>query len=64
VFAGTGTSGREEVIRKGGRREKECVYMNVNTKMIPVETIPGIRTGGIKENGRGNQFKYHIFDTL
>jgi predicted RNA-binding protein YlqC (UPF0109 family) len=33
----------EEVMGKGGRRVntvKECVYMYVNAKMIPVETIP------------------------
>jgi hypothetical protein len=37
--------------------------MYVNTKMIPVETIPGIRRG-IKESGRGGEFKYDIVDTL
>jgi hypothetical protein len=32
--------------------------------MIPVETIPGMGGGGIKENvGRG-EFKYDIFDIL
>jgi hypothetical protein len=36
----------------------------MNTKIIPVETIPGIRGGRIKENGRGDKFKYDIFDTL
>jgi hypothetical protein len=39
--------------------------MYVNAKMIPVETVPGIRGGGqIKESGRGGEFKYDIFDTL
>jgi hypothetical protein len=32
--------------------------------MISVETIPGMRRGGIKENGRGDELKYDIFDTL
>jgi hypothetical protein len=27
--------------------------MYVNVKMIPVETIPGMGGGGIKENDRG-----------
>jgi hypothetical protein len=32
--------------------------------MIPVETVPGIKGGGMKEsNGRG-ELKYDIFDTL
>jgi hypothetical protein len=38
--------------------------MYVNAKMIPVETTPGIREGGYKGNGRGNEFMYDIFDTL
>jgi hypothetical protein len=38
--------------------------MFVNGKMIPVETIPGIRGGDIKENGGGGEFKYDIFDIL
>jgi hypothetical protein len=33
-------------------------------KKIPVETIPGMGEGGIKENGRGGEFKYDIFDIL
>jgi hypothetical protein len=31
--------------------------------MIPVETTSGMG-GGIKENGRGGEFKYDILDTL
>jgi hypothetical protein len=27
-----------------------CMYMNVNGKMRPVETIPGMEGGRIKEN--------------
>jgi hypothetical protein len=36
----------------------------VNGKMIPVETVPGMGGGGIKENGRGGEFKYDISDIL
>jgi hypothetical protein len=32
---------------------KYCVHMYVNGKMIPVETIPGMGGGRIKENGGG-----------
>jgi hypothetical protein len=35
----------------------------VNAKMTPVETIPRIGGGGIKETGGGGEFKYDIFDT-
>jgi hypothetical protein len=35
--------------------------MCVNGKMIPVETIPGMQQGWIKENGEGAEFKYDIF---
>jgi hypothetical protein len=38
--------------------------MYVNAKMIPVQTIPGIGGGGIKESCGGGEFKYDIFDTL
>jgi hypothetical protein len=38
--------------------------MNVNAKMIHVETIPGIRRGWIKKSREGGEFKYGIFDTL
>jgi hypothetical protein len=33
--------------------------MYVNGKIIPVETIPGMR--GMKENSGGGEFKYDIF---
>jgi hypothetical protein len=33
--------------------------MFVNGKMIPIKTTPGI-----KKNGRGDEFKYDIFDIL
>jgi hypothetical protein len=32
--------------------------------MIPVETIPGMRGGRIKENGGGDELKYDIFAIL
>jgi hypothetical protein len=32
--------------------------------MIHVETILGIRGGGIKESHGGGEFKYNIFDIL
>jgi hypothetical protein len=35
-----------------------------NAKMIPLETVPGIKGGGIKERGGVGEFKYDIFDTL
>jgi hypothetical protein len=38
--------------------------MYVNVKMIPVETVLGIREVGIKESSREGEFKYDIFDTL
>jgi hypothetical protein len=38
--------------------------MYVNAKMMPVETIPAIRRGGMKEISGVGKFKYDIFDTL
>jgi hypothetical protein len=38
--------------------------MHVNAKMIPVETVPGIRGGRIKDSSEWGEFKYDIFDTL
>jgi hypothetical protein len=38
--------------------------MYINAKMIPVETVPGIRGGGMKESSGGGKLKYDIFDTL
>jgi hypothetical protein len=32
--------------------------------MTPVETVPGIRGGGMKENSGGGEFNCDIFDTL
>jgi hypothetical protein len=36
----------------------------VNAKIIPVETVPGIGGGEIKESCRGGEFKYDVFDIL
>jgi hypothetical protein len=30
----------------------------------PVESVPGIRGGVIKESGGGGEIKYDIFDTI
>jgi hypothetical protein len=38
--------------------------MYVNGKMKPVETIPGMGGGEIKENSRRDELKYDIFYTL
>jgi hypothetical protein len=34
--------------------------MYINGRMRPVETIPGIRGRGIKENDGGGEFNYDI----
>jgi hypothetical protein len=41
-----------------------CVSSNLNGKRRPVQTTPGMVEGGIKENDRGGEFKYDIFDIL
>jgi hypothetical protein len=49
------------------RQEKDinyCTHMYVKGKMRPVETIPGMVRGGIKENRGGGEFKYDIFVIL
>jgi hypothetical protein len=38
--------------------------MCVNGEMRPVETIPGMGVGRIKENDGGGEFKYDIFVIL
>jgi hypothetical protein len=38
--------------------------MHVNAKMIPAETILGIRGEGIKESSGGGELKHDIFDIL
>jgi hypothetical protein len=32
--------------------------------MIPIETVPEIGAGRMKESSGGSEFKYDIFDTL
>jgi hypothetical protein len=45
-----GRGGRE----KGKRmNEVQIIYTHVNTKMIPVETVPGIGGRGMKESSGG-----------
>jgi hypothetical protein len=38
--------------------------MDVNAKVIPVETIPGMGGWEIKQSRGKGEFKYDIFDTL
>jgi hypothetical protein len=38
--------------------------MNVNAKMIPVETIPGIWGDRMKDGSGRGEFKYDISDIL
>jgi hypothetical protein len=38
--------------------------MYINAKMIPVEAVPGIRRGGMKESSGESDFKYDVFDTF
>jgi hypothetical protein len=40
------------------------MHVYVNAKMIPVETVPGIRGGVMGERSGEGEFKYDIFDTL
>jgi hypothetical protein len=43
---------------------QKFVHIYVNTKVIPIESIPGMERGVIKEIGGGCEFNYDIFDTL
>jgi hypothetical protein len=38
--------------------------MYVNSKVIPVETIPQMGEGETKESDGGSEFKYDVFDTF
>jgi hypothetical protein len=64
---GVGTSGRGRRWGKGCGRvnilQILCTHVCIR-RMIPVETIPGIGEGGIKEKGGGSEFRYDIFDIL
>jgi hypothetical protein len=57
-----------EEVRKGRERLNTVqilyIHMYVNGEVIPIETIPGMVAGGIKENNGGGEFKYDIFDIL
>jgi hypothetical protein len=53
----------------GGRMDWGEVALTVYThvskcKMIHVETVGGLREGGMKESSGESEFKYDIFDTL
>jgi hypothetical protein len=52
---GVGTSGRGDIRKRSRRMNVVKCYPLVyeNGKMRPVETIPGMRRGGIKENDGG-----------
>jgi hypothetical protein len=43
---------------------KYCAHVYGNGKMIPVEIVPGMEGWAVKENDRGGDFKYDIFDKL
>jgi hypothetical protein len=52
-----------EDIRKGCGRVNMVEYytlMNENGKLRPVETIPGLGEGGVKESDGGDEFNYDI----
>jgi hypothetical protein len=59
---GGGESG--ERLQEGKLCCKYCIHMYINGKMIPVETVPGMGAGRIKENDRGGEFKCDIFGKL
>jgi hypothetical protein len=53
----------------GGERDRrmnmmQIMYIYMNVKMIPAETVAGIRGGGMKEISRRGEFKYDTLDTL
>jgi hypothetical protein len=48
---------------KGEYSANTVVNMHVNGKMIHVESVPGMREL-VKDNDRGGEFKYDIFDIL
>jgi hypothetical protein len=43
---------------------KQCVYVRVNGKMRPVETMPGMGVGRNKGEWWGGELKYDKFDVL
>jgi hypothetical protein len=38
---------------RGGKGVYTYIHMYINAKMIPVETVPGIQRGEMKESGQG-----------
>jgi hypothetical protein len=48
---------------EGKYSAKYCVYICVNGKMRPAETISG-KGWGMKENDGRGEFKYDLFDIL
>jgi hypothetical protein len=38
--------------------------MYANAKVIPIQAVPEIRRGWVKESSGGGEFKYDTFDTL
>jgi hypothetical protein len=52
---------------KGGRRVnmvQKSIHTYVNAKMITIKGTLGIRGKRMKENDRGGEFMYDIFDIL
>jgi hypothetical protein len=48
------TSGREEVVQTKGRKLntlQKCIHKYINSKMISIETTPGMGGGKINESG-------------
>jgi hypothetical protein len=46
----------------GKEKNGEYGANNINVKMIPVETVPGIRREGNEREHGGGEFKYDIFN--
>jgi hypothetical protein len=65
-----GTRGQNRFCLKGGGERSAQIagevvqIMNAsvsNAKRIPIETVPGIGGGAIKESSGGGEFKFDIF---
>jgi hypothetical protein len=67
VWGRAGTSRKGEDVGKGCRRVNVVPILCTHVckwKMRLTKTIPRMWGGGIKENDRGDEFKYDIFATL
>jgi hypothetical protein len=67
LSGGIGTSGREVKVGKWCRKVNMVKILCTHVfkwKMIPVETIPRMGRGRIKDNDGGGELNYDIFDTL